>query len=287
MQSNNFTQDLKDRGLGAPNSLNRIWEFNPSVGGPIQRDKLWFHWTMRHAGAYTNGPMLYNKNAGDPAKWTYEPDTSRPPYGDRNTNFNFTNLRLTWQATPKNEFGFVYDPSKMCDCPRGVNATTAPEANENSEVAAHLDNPSRLFCHVTGTFHTQVKLTGSYTVPRIDLQPTAVVQNLPGPAILANYVASLAEVQPSLGRPLAGGERNVTVSIVEPRTMYGERRNQIDLRIGKILRFGRTIATPTFDLYNALNANPVLDLSSAFATWQRPEEILTARFAKIGLQVTF
>ena len=69
--------------------------------------------------------------------------------------------------------------------------------------------------------------------------------------------------------------------------MYGERRNQVDVRIGKILRFGRATATPSVDVYNLFNSNAALDLNNAFATWQRPDEILTARFAKIGVQMTF
>lgn len=41
------------------------------------------------------------------------------------------------------------------------------------------------------------------------------------------------------------------------------------------------------DLANALNANPVLTYSNAFATWLRPQSILTARFIKISLQANF
>jgi hypothetical protein len=136
-------------------------------------------------------------------------------------------------------------------------------------------------------FLTQLKLLASYTVPRINVQLTASLQNLPGPEITANYVASNAEVAPSLGRNLAGGARNVTVTLIPPRTMYGERMNQLDLRIGKILKFGRIRAIPSLDLYSALNSSAVLALSNAFATWQQPQSILNARFAKVGVQFNF
>jgi hypothetical protein len=148
-------------------------------------------------------------------------------------------------------------------------------------------NPSQHNCHIQGTFLTQLKLLGSYTVPRIDVQVTATFQSLPGPEILAAHVVTTAEVAPSLGRNLAGGSRNVTVELMEPRSMYGQRLNQLDLRIGKILRFGRTRVSPSLDLYNAFNASPVMTHSNQFATWMQPQSILTARFAKVGLVVNF
>jgi hypothetical protein len=40
-------------------------------------------------------------------------------------------------------------------------------------------------------------------------------------------------------------------------------------------------------VYNVTNANPVLTLSSTFANWLQPQEILNARFAKISVQLDF
>jgi hypothetical protein len=42
-----------------------------------------------------------------------------------------------------------------------------------------------------------------------------------------------------------------------------------------------------FVIYTAFNANPVLTLSQALATWQQPQGILNARFAKLVLQLDF
>ena len=143
------------------------------------------------------------------------------------------------------------------------------------------------YCHVQGTFLTQLKFLGAYTVPRIDVQISASLQNLPGPEITANYVALNAVVAPSLGRSLSGNTPNVTVSLIEPRSMYGDRINQLDLRFSKILRFGRTRATAGVDVYNALNSSSVFLLNNAFASWQQPQSILPARFAKVVLQFDF
>lgn len=148
-------------------------------------------------------------------------------------------------------------------------------------------NPSALYCRVEGKYLTQVKLVTAYTIPRWDIQVSAAIQSNPGPEIAANYQATTAEVRRSLGRDLAGGVRNVTINLVEPRSMYGDRLNQVDLRFGKIIRVAGARMNASVDLYNALNTNPVLAMSTAYASWLRPQSILPARFAKVVLQLDF
>ena len=150
-----------------------------------------------------------------------------------------------------------------------------------------VDNPSTRFCHVDTNFLTQVKLLGTYTIPKIDTQVAATFQSLPGPEIAALYNAPNALVQPSLGRPLSGGAANALVNLVAPGTMYGERLNQLDFRVAKILRFGRTRTAVNLDIYNALNTDAVVTQNDNFAVWQRPLGILLARFFKISAQFDF
>jgi hypothetical protein len=169
----------------------------------------------------------------------------------------------------------------------GGGISTGRTLTDNCEVVVKLDNPSPLYCRVESPFRTQAKAFGSYTVPVIDLEVSGVFQSIPGPQILATYVAPNARVAPSLGRNLSGNRANVTVNLVEPETMYVERRNQLDLRLAKIFRFGQRRVTANVDVYNLLNASPVLTLNNAFAAWQRPASILTARFLKVGGQVDF
>jgi hypothetical protein len=119
------------------------------------------------------------------------------------------------------------------------------------------------------------------------VQLSAAWQNLPGRQIAAYFVASNAAVVPSLGRPLAGNAANVTVNIVEPGTMYSERLNQLDLRFSKLLTLGPTRSMLSLDVYNVFNENTVLTQNNNFATWLRPQSILTARFAKVSVQVDF
>jgi hypothetical protein len=143
------------------------------------------------------------------------------------------------------------------------------------------------YCRQQSKFLTNVKLLGTYTVPRIDVQLAATFQSFPGPLILANYLATNAVVQPALGRPLSGGAANMSVNLIEPGTMYGEQANQIDLRFAKIFRLGRARTAVNLDLYNALNANPILQQNNSFASWQVPQRILNARLFKISAQVDF
>jgi hypothetical protein len=156
-----------------------------------------------------------------------------------------------------------------------------------TDVLGPYTGPTNPYCH-TEQPSTQFKMLGAYTIPKIDLQVSATLQSLPGPEIFANFTATNAVIAPSLGRNLAAGAgATVSVNLVEPGTMYGKRLNQLDLRLAKVLRFGGTKTTLNFDLYNALNVDTVLTLNNAFATWQRPQSIILARFAKVGLQFDF
>jgi hypothetical protein len=142
-------------------------------------------------------------------------------------------------------------------------------------------------CHLESGFLTQVKLLGTYALPKVDVDIAATFQSLPGPSIAANYVAANAVVQPSLGRSLSGGAANTTVNLVTPGTLYGERINTLDLRLAKRFRFGGTRTALNFDLNNLFNSSSVLALNSAFARWQVPLSILNPRLFKFSVQFDF
>jgi hypothetical protein len=133
MQGDNFTQEVRDRGLSTPDSLRQFMDVNPAVGGPILRDKLWFHTTYRYNRVQNYGSVFFNKNAGNPSSWTYEPDTAAGPAGNEYYIKN-SNNRLTWQAFPKLKLAFMYDTSSNCDCPRGLTGAASPEANGNGYI---------------------------------------------------------------------------------------------------------------------------------------------------------
>jgi hypothetical protein len=181
----------------------------------------------------------------------------------------------------------------VCDIRAKVPEYTAPDPYSSPVTAVGvstspvlLAGPAAWHCR-TERPQTQVKLLGSYTVPKIELQISSTLQSIPGPEIYAFFTATNAAVMPSLGRPLSGGAANVSVNLVPPGKMNGERLNQLDLRLARAVRFGGTRTTFQFDLYNALNVDSVTGVNSNYATWLRPQAVILGRFAKLGLQLDF
>jgi hypothetical protein len=156
------------------------------------------------------------------------------------------------------------------------------------------------YCHKNSGFLTTIKGLGSYTIPRVDVQFSATLQSYLSPAaagsqitnpifsmVAANYVATNAVIAPSLGRNLSGGAANATVNLVAPGSIHGDRLQQVDVSIAKILRVGRTRTTAKVDVFNVLNNNAVLTENASYARFRSPTSILQARFAKLGFQIDF
>jgi hypothetical protein len=104
LQSSNLTDEFKAQGLLSVNTVHKIYDINPGVGGPILKDKLWFYLSVRKWSAqqYVAG-MFYNQST---VPWMYVADPTRPAL-NMETNGN-ESLRLTWQATPRNKFSGQY-----------------------------------------------------------------------------------------------------------------------------------------------------------------------------------
>jgi hypothetical protein len=151
-----------------------------------------------------------------------------------------------------------------------------------------VDSPQVLqLCNDSPQWDKQVKFLVLYPLPWWGLQTSATYQGLPGPLITASWAAPASEVT-GLGRPLAGGQRTVTMQLVKPGTMYGERLNQIDFRIAKNFQMARTRLQGIVDLYNVFNANPVLTQNNTYGSrWQQPLAILPGRLVKFGVQLEF
>jgi len=151
-----------------------------------------------------------------------------------------------------------------------------------------VDNPSRRNCSTKYPFLTDYRGLASYTVRKIDVQLSATLQSRSGPELLANAVIPSATVAQTLGRPLAGGAANVTVNLLNAGEMYGDRVTQLDFRVAKILRFGKTRTNIGIDFYNVTNSSTTLTYNNTYgATWLTPQTFMPARFVKITGQLSF
>ena len=146
------------------------------------------------------------------------------------------------------------------------------------------------YCHVAYGVLTQLRGLGSYVIPKIEAQVSAVFQSKPGALLAANYAMPAAEVARYLGRAPSGNVPNVTINLIEPGSQYGDRINQLDFRFAKNFRFGSTRSMFAVDLYNSLNANPVITYNNSFTPngpWLQPNAILTGRLIRISADFNF
>jgi len=61
----------------------------------------------------------------------------------------------------------------------------------------------------------------------------------------------------------------------------------VDLRFSKPIRFGARRLSVNLDVYNLLNANPIIQYNNNYAVWQTPQRIMEARLFKISGQFDF
>jgi hypothetical protein len=172
----------------------------------------------------------------------------------------------------------------------GVNSGRT--VTDNCEVRAALPEISTTnpYCHNDSGFVTRVTGLGAYTIPKVLVLVSATIRSDQGGSLSANYVVPTAVVAQSLGRPLSGSAPSVTINLLEPGTQYGDRVNEVDLRLAKVLRFGRTRTNVGVDIYNLLNSAAVLTQNQAFTPggrWLVPTSVLAARFAKFSASIDF
>lgn len=126
-----------------------------------------------------------------------------------------------------------------------------------------------------------------YPLP-LGFRTSAIYQNVSGIAILASHSVTTAEVARSLGRPLSGGARSVTIDLVAPNTMFEPRLQQLDLRFSRIFGLPKGRVAVNFDLYNVGNANAVLVQNGRFGpVWRNAIQVMPGRLMKFGAQYEF
>src|SRR6188768_2471927 len=128
--SDNYTgTDVQQRGLAAPGTIKENGEFNPGVGGPIKRDKLWFFVSAKYVFADNLvAGMFFNENANKPNEWRYVRSTRQAIL---HQDQQIAQVRLTYQANPKNKFGMTFDQEAYCGCPFGTTALISPDGSQD------------------------------------------------------------------------------------------------------------------------------------------------------------
>ena len=155
----------------------------------------------------------------------------------------------------------------------------------------------------------QLSLGGSatYTVPKIDVLVSAVLRSRT-PALLggtpdgaATWQVPNSVIAAALGHlppgATATGTTNIPLGDNEHRIYADNRRTQIDMRIAKIVRFGRTRTDIGLDLNNVTNSNFALGYNNTYiyntdntprpSGWGTPASIVNARFVRLNFTVNF
>ena len=155
------------------------------------------------------------------------------------------------------------------------------------------DNPnSARFCDAVPPFRTTFKMSAAYQLP-YEFQLSGSFLSRPGPSVAANYTVTAGIA----GRPIIGstaGATTIGVNLVQPNTVFLDRFNQLDLRLGRTFRIGsRTRIQGFADFFNVLNAGTVTRVNETYSAtaaanaWMRPTAIMDARYVRFGMQMSF
>jgi hypothetical protein len=149
-----------------------------------------------------------------------------------------------------------------------------------------LAGPSRLYCKIAPPFQSQTKLTFAGPLPW-NANVSVAFQSIPGKQIVASYNVPNAAIAPSLGRNLAAGANaTANVQLIAPGTMYGDRLNQLDVRVARTFSWGRGRIQPQFNVFNLFNSGAILGYNITYGpNWLNPTARLAGRMVKFGVQI--
>jgi len=224
-------------------------------------------------------------------------------YGDQTEIYNGVDASVNWRVKGLTLFAGLNtgrDVTSQCfvvDAPVVYLSVTSPAVPSATTPQAPMSS-----CKVVPPFLTQYKGYGLYQLPW-DVSVAATFQAVPQPAsngaftsITADYVATNAEIRPSLGRDLGVGGANgtMTLDLLEPFALLGGHTKQLDMRVSKVVASsGKRRVRLGLDIYNVFNANDWQTINTRFSSnaatnrWQRPTLILQARYFQIGTQIDF
>jgi len=105
--------------------LDKIWDVNPSVGGPIVKDKVWFNATYRYWGVNKTTANSYFD--ADPSPYRYVPDLTRQGIDDG--HIRSIAARVSAQLSQKDKVSYYHDDQNKVRGHWGIAANIPPDAS--------------------------------------------------------------------------------------------------------------------------------------------------------------
>ena len=122
--ASNLTPALQERGITSVARVYHISDFNPGLGGPIRKNKLWFYAAYRYQAVDTSVVDSYYD--ANPAPYLYTPDPGRPAHD--NGKIPNESIRVTWQATSSDKIQGWFTNQNKYRPVYGVTASVTPDA---------------------------------------------------------------------------------------------------------------------------------------------------------------
>ena len=136
----------------------------------------------------------------------------------------------------------------------------------------------------------------SYMVPKVEVLIAATLRSDQGAPLRAQYnapvgtsAATPGSVWQALGRQPAVAGSTMSLDLVKPGEVWGDRVNELNLRFAKVLRFAaraprrdRRVQRPELGCDPDLQPDVPVN-----GPWLAPQSVLTPRFVKVSAQIDF
>ena len=139
----------------------------------------------------------------------------------------------------------------------------------NNSIAGNARPRTNPYCRARRAVQDGFRGLATYTIPRVDVQVSGTwssTRESPRGELHGEQRDRRRRRRRSAAN-LSGG--NVTVNLIEPNTLFADRRNNIDFRVAKIFRYGRTRTQIGVDIYNLTNTDVVTGLQPEVRPWRR------------------